>query len=55
MLRVRVPGDTKSPVMLLNAMLKGQILALQVQNQAHESTSVPIALAGFAKAYSQIQ
>lgn len=100
MLRIRVPGDTKAPVMLvqmplglylpgqltmsidgaaattiafqtcdpagcyagtevsaalLNAMLKGQTLSLQVQNQAHEASSVPIALAGLAKAYSQIQ
>jgi len=100
LLRVRVPGDTKSPVMLvqmplglylpgqltlsvdgaaattvafqtcdasgcyagmevtptlLSTMLKGQTLTLQAQDQARESISVPIALAGFAKAYSQIQ
>ncbi len=100
MVRIRVPADTKSPVMLvqmplgiylpaklalsidgtavgsvefqtcdqngcyagapvsdslLDAMLKGQSLSLTVENQAHQPSTVPITLIGFAKAYGSIQ
>ena len=39
----------------LNAMLMGQTLDLEIQNQAREQSSVPISLAGFANAYGQIR
>jgi invasion protein IalB len=48
-------AGTEVAASILNALLKGQTLDLQVKNQARQPTSVPISLAGFAKAYGAIQ